>query len=127
MNEQKPKMLIVEDTQDVAEIIKVAFRRTELDIHHELNGMQGLSYLENTVPNVIVLDLGMPGMSGWEFLGKIREQERLKNIPVIILTAHTDYENRKTGKLLRVSAYLQKPIDLTALRTAVDNAIYLKR
>lgn len=122
-----PHILIVEDTADVAEIIKLAFRRTELNIHHELNGTGGLQYLETNLPDVIVLDLGMPGLSGWEFLDRIRKVDNLKNIPVIILTAHIDAENRQISKRYDVAAYLQKPIDLTALRNAIDDTIYLKR
>ncbi|TVR21626.1 MAG: response regulator [Anaerolineaceae bacterium] len=121
----KRNVLIVEDSPEVAEIIKVAFRRTELEIHHEANALNALTYLQSHKPDVIILDLGMPGMSGWEFLRNIRSQDHLSDIPVIILTAHTDHENRKTGRLLRVSAYLQKPIDLTALRNAIDDALYL--
>lgn len=121
----KRNVLIVEDSLDVAEIVKVAFRRTEIEIHHEANALNALKYLQSNKPDAIILDLGMPGMSGWEFLRNIRAQEDFVDIPVIILTAHTDHENRKTGQLLRVSAYLQKPIDLTALRNAIDDALYL--
>ncbi len=127
MSKQTPHILIVEDTVDVAEIIKLAFRRTELFIHHELNGMDGLKYLETNLPDVIVLDLGMPGLSGWEFLDRVRLVDHLKNIPVIILTAHVDAENRQISKRYNVAAYLHKPIDLGALRNAIDDSIYLKR
>src|SRR5690606_27569195 len=99
----------------------------ELTIHHAVDGLKALAFLQDCVPDVIILDLGMPGMNGWQLLEKIREQEALQAIPVIVLTAHSDYENRKTGKLFQVSAYLQKPIDLVALRNALDNAIYLRQ
>ena len=122
-----PHLLVVEDAPEVADIIRIAFRRTEIIIDHALNGMRALEYLETCRPQAIILDLAMPGMHGWDFLEKIRAVEAYQNIPVIVLTAHTDYENRKTGKLMRVHAYLQKPIDLVQLRTAVDNAVYLKQ
>lgn len=127
MTKEAPHILIIEDTADVAEIIKLAFRRTELNIHHELNGMDALRYLETNLPDVIVLDLGMPGLSGWEFLDHVRVIDHLKKIPVIILTAYVDAESRQTSKRYDVAAYLQKPIDLTALRNAIDDTIYLKR
>jgi CheY-like chemotaxis protein len=123
----KPRILVVEDAPEVADIIRIAFRRTELVIDHVFNAMRALMYLEDHRPHAILLDLGMPGMHGWEFLERIREQDVLRHIPVIVLTAHNDYANRKTGKLFNVNAYLQKPIDLVKLRTAVDNAVYLRQ
>lgn len=119
-------MLLVEDAAEVAEIIKIAFRRTELNVQHCADAPSALEYLEHATPDVIILDIGLPGMNGWQFLDVIREQDNTKNIPIIVLTSFADYQNRKTGRLYDVDTYLTKPIDLSALRTAVDNAIYLR-
>jgi CheY-like chemotaxis protein len=68
----------------------------------------------------------MPGMNGWEFLEIVRDNDRTKDIPVIVLTSYSDSQNRKTGRLFEVAAFMQKPIDLEKLRSVLDNAIYTR-
>jgi DNA-binding response OmpR family regulator len=124
----KPKLLIVEDAPEVVDIIRIAFKRTEIEILHAANGIVGLELFNAHQPTAIILDLGIPGMDGWEFLERVRQDEgHGATVPVIVLTAYGDYNNRKTGKLFNVQVYMQKPIDLGQLRTEVDNAIYLQK
>lgn len=123
----KPTVLIVEDAPEVAQIISIAFRRTEIDFVHCENAFLALDYLKQDRPHAIILDLGLPGMDGWEFLDIIKSNTSTDDIPVIVLTSYSDGKNRKTGKLYQVEAYMQKPFDLERLRVELDNAIYIRR
>jgi len=120
-------MLIVEDAEEVADIIQIAFRHTEIEIHYRNSGYSALDFLESRTPDVIILDIGMPDMSGWDFLEIMKKDTTQRDIPVIILTAYNDSTNRKIASANGVSAFLKKPIDLNELRGAVDKAIYLHR
>lgn len=124
---RRPLMLIVEDAEEVADIIQIAFRNTEIEIHYRNSGHSALDFLESRTPDVIILDIGMPDMSGWDFLEIMKKDITQRDIPVIILTAYNDSTNRKIASANGVSAFLKKPIDLNELRGAVDKAIYLHR
>ena len=83
------EILLVEDDQDSAEIITRAATQAGHKIRHANNGLEGLRALKENRPDVIVLDLMMPEMDGFEFLREIRNSEDFRNIPVIVVTAKT--------------------------------------
>ena len=114
--------LIVEDSPEVATIIELSLRPTGMTFVHVENGPQALEYLSHQQPNLIILDIGLPGMDGWEVLDRMREQN-LSNIPIIVMTAHADSGSRKTGKLYMVDAYLTKPVSPAVIRETVERVM----
>ncbi len=105
-----PIVLIVEDTDYIADIATRAIQQLGLDTHHCLTAEAAIEYMEqNLLPDVIILDISMPGMNGWEFLEVMKKYEETKTIPVIISTVHSDAANRTIGKLRDVDRYLIKP------------------
>ncbi len=123
MMSNKPVILIVEDAGDVAQLVRVILRKFDLEIHHVDNGQSGLVFLESTIPDLIILDIAMPVMNGWQFLEMVRELPDRRQIPVIMLTAHTDSGNRMVGQMEAVAAYLTKPIAPDELRGAVTRVL----
>lgn len=123
MMSNMPVILIIEDADDVAQLVRVILRKFDLDIHHVDNGQSGLVFLESTLPDLMILDIAMPIMNGWQFLEMVRESPDRRRIPVIMLTAHTDSGNRMVGQMEAVSAYLTKPIDPNELRRAVTRVL----
>lgn len=119
-------MLIIEDVFEVANIIQIAFRKTELDIHYVDSGESALKFLESTIPDIIILDIGMPNMNGWEFLEIIRNNSETAKIPVLILTSYADSTNREIAQEKDIRAFLSKPIDLNQLRGEIDKILYIK-
>ena len=85
---EKPFALIVEDDRDIValfrHVLDLAGYRTEI----VLNGKVAAELLASTTPDIVLLDLGLPGMPGGEILMMMRADERLKNVPVVIITAH---------------------------------------
>ena len=85
---EKPVALIVEDDRDILalfrHVLDLAGYRTEIVMH----GKVAVEHLSKTTPDIVLLDLGLPGVSGSEILVMMRADERLKNVPVVIITAH---------------------------------------
>jgi diguanylate cyclase (GGDEF)-like protein len=85
---EKPFALIVEDDRDIValfrHVLDLAGYRTEIVLH----GKVAAEVLASSTPDIVLLDLGLPGMSGGEILGMMRADERLKNVPVVVITAH---------------------------------------
>lgn len=106
-------VLVVEDSEDAGEIICAALATTGRSPVRVRNGMEALEFLlANESPDLIVLDLMMPVLSGWELLALIRRHSRLAKVPVIVTSA-TD--ERPSGAV----AYLPKPFGVDALFAAV--------
>lgn len=110
--------LIVEDALDLAELLRATLRRMNITVHHESHGSRALTRYETVKPNLVLLDIHLPDISGWQVL------ERLKQIdvampPVIVITAFGDATNRVVGKLHGVTRYLIKPFTPAELEIAV--------
>jgi CheY-like chemotaxis protein len=113
----KPTALIVEDDRDV-----VALFRHVLDIagyHTEivLDGLEAMKRLEESQPNIVLLDLQLPGISGIEILTRMRADERLLNIPVIVITAYPVYA---ASLPVEPDLLLYKPVDINQLSNLVQ-------
>jgi DNA-binding response OmpR family regulator len=113
----KPVALIVEDDRDI-----VALFRHVLDIagyHTEiaLNGKEAMSRLETFQPNIVLLDLQLPGLSGMDILTRIRADDRLKNTPVIVVTA---YPVHASSLPVEPDLLLFKPVDINQLSNLVQ-------
>ena len=74
------------------------------------------------IPDLIMLDIMMPGMNGWEVFDKLRANPSWKNIPVIFLTARTDFLAAHAGGLI-AEDYIEKPVDIKELKTRIDNVL----
>lgn len=107
-----PLALIVEDTVDIAGLIEINLSQIGLECHHAVNGKLALEFLAGKHPDVMLLDIGMPGMNGWEVLENLKDRWPQSNFPVIVLTAFDDPANKLIGKLQdRVYRYMTKPFN----------------
>ncbi len=107
------KLLLVDDEDAFRQIISATLSRRGFIITEAIDGESALSEIINDKPDVVLLDLKMPGMSGIETLQKIREIEPL--LPVIILTGHGDFDSAIAGINLEVVDFIQKPVDVDQL------------
>jgi len=92
MDEEQKKILIVEDDVFVRDIYNIKFQKEGFAVTLATNGVEALERLEKFIPDIILLDIIMPYMNGMEVLKKIKGDEQLKNIPVIMLTNISDKE-----------------------------------
>jgi CheY-like chemotaxis protein len=109
-------ILLVEDDQVDAMTVTRAFKeiRVTNPIVHRENGEDALNYLEDDSdekPCIILLDLNMPIMNGIEFLQAVKNDERFRNIPVVVLTTSDEQQDKVNSFNLSVAGYVSKPVD----------------
>ncbi len=124
-------ILLIEDNPDDVELTLHAFQKNHManDVVVASDGAEGLDYLFGTgkyagrntddAPTLILLDLQLPKIGGLEVLRKVREDERTKRIPVVILTTSDEEEDIVNGYNGGVNSYLRKPVDFTEFMNAV--------
>ncbi len=119
-------VLIVEDNADVAEYMTMLLKtRYRLAIAHD--GMKGLEMATQLVPDIIVTDVIMPRMDGYELCQAVKQSDVLNHIPVIIVTAKTTQADKLRGLQLGVDAYIYKPFDAEELAVSVGNLLEKSR
>jgi DNA-binding response OmpR family regulator len=136
MNEKRAKILCVEDDRDTAALICEELVDRGFDVEAAYNGRDGLAAILRAPPDLVLSDIGMPGMSGFDLLERLTAMEpRFQQMPFVFLTALGDHDNELKGWKLGADDYLTKPVDydvLAALITArlsrvARNAVWPKR
>ena len=107
--EKKTKILVVDDDPVIRGLIKSIFMNSEFDINEADSGEMALEILPNIMPDIILLDIIMSGMDGFEVLKSIRSDERLKYIRIILLSSKSDINERLKGYGLGTDDYMTKP------------------
>lgn len=103
------KILTVDDSRTIRMIVKKAFQQYNCDIVEAENGIEGLALAAKEKPDLIILDITMPVMTGIEMLEKLKENPELKDIPVIMLTAESGRDNVMSIVKMGVRDYIVKP------------------
>ncbi len=115
-NEKRPKILVIDDDKDIRFIITEILDQSGYEVFTAGSGQQGLDLAAQMVPNLIILDLMMPGMDGWTVLTKLQHKPAIADIPVIILSGASGLEMAMS---LGAAAVLFKPIDGTLLTAEI--------
>jgi len=119
----QPNILIVDDTVEYGELVQASLMRSGLQADYVHSGQLALDYLNERTPDVMLLDIGMPGMNGWAVLDEIKVRYPQATFPVIVLTAFNDPANKLVGKFQQqVYRYCTKPTDLRTLANTVLEA-----
>src|ERR1700687_1279267 len=121
-----PRVLIVDDERRNAELLKVMLTPEGYQFLTASNGAEALDLLANQQPDIILLDVMMPGMDGYQVVGKIKENPATRNIPVIMLTALDDRNSKMLGLNAGAEDFLTKPVDRAELCVRVRNLLRLK-
>lgn len=112
LNSEKKKILIIDDEFGILEVIQAYLLKEDYEVYTSTNGKQGYLLFEQTKPDIVVLDLMLPDMTGEEICTKIREKS---NTPIIMLTAKKELEDRIHGLELGADDYLVKPFSTKEL------------
>lgn len=121
-----PTVLIVEDTQELAEVISATLERMDMRTFHETHGNKALTAFHELNPEVVLLDISLPDMTGWKIMDAIKKrlEETNGRMPiVIVITAYDDPANRLVGKLQGIHSYLIKPFTSDEIEKAVIQAL----
>lgn len=125
-----PSALIVEDAFELAEILQITLRRLKIDAVHESFGNRATERYTELKPDLVLLDISLPDIPGWQVLENIKEHNRVTASPmpiVIVITAFGDPANRLIGKLQGVYRYLIKPFTPREVEQIVKEALSKNR
>jgi putative two-component system response regulator len=124
---KKAKILIVDDYPDNHRLIKTYFVNEPYEIVSATNGHEALYMVENDKPDLILLDIVMPGMDGFEVCKRLKDNRDTFLIPVVMITALEDASNKIRGIELGVDDFITKPIQLIELKARVASLLKVKR
>jgi signal transduction histidine kinase len=128
MQEYEPIILVVDDTEDNLDLLEFALKRRPVKMLRASSGQECLVIAEQQRPDIILLDIQMPEMNGFETLKRLRANPATAKIPVVFLTAQRkDADSIATGLALGAEQYLTKPIDTDELLVRTKMLIQLKR
>jgi Signal transduction histidine kinase len=121
-NKSSPILLIVEDHPDLRQFIKNEFENT-FNVIEASDGNAGLDSAINSIPDIIISDIMMPGLDGIELCKRLKTDEKTSHIPVILLTARTASEQVVEGLETGADDYIPKPFSISILRARVNNLL----
>ena len=124
MGEQDPaRILVADDDPVIVRLLEVNFRLEGYDVETAAHGEEALTKARELQPALILLDVMMPGVDGWEVARRLQEDDRTKDIPVLFLSARAQEEDRRKGLELGVTEYVTKPFDPGELVTLVQRCL----
>ena len=112
-------MLVVEDSAGIRRLIDVCLRPARIEVIMREDGPTGLTAAVEDPPDLLVLDIGLPEMDGWQVLDRLRADERTKRLPVLVLTAHAEEESRRRADRGGANAFVTKPFQPAEFRRLV--------
>lgn len=125
-NSNLKRVLCIEDEVEMIELIRLILGREEFEVMGAMGGEQGLEVMKKNRPDLVLLDLMMPDMDGWEVYRYMKASKELSNIPVIIVTAKAQSIDKALGlKVAKVDDYITKPFGPQELLESV-NRIFVK-
>lgn len=117
------KILVIEDQESVRENIASILEFEGFDFHTSANGIQGLQDIKGFQPDLIICDIMMPDMDGYEVLRRLKEEEQFANIPFIFLTARTTINEMRYGMTIGADDYITKPFSASDLIAAIQTRL----
>jgi DNA-binding response OmpR family regulator len=123
----RPIILVVEDDHDTADMLKAYFEAQGYQTHWASWGRDAIRLAEEKLPDLILLDIRLPDMDGYEVCRQVRGQRRTGQVPIIFLTEHGERGDRLAGLQLGAVDYVTKPFDIQELKLRVRNALKRSR
>ena len=120
------KILVIDDEPLVVEVLKIRLRMNNYQVITACDGVEGVERALREKPDLIILDIVMPGLDGYQVCQKLKEDGKTKTIPVIILTALGQSAERKKGFSFGAYDYIFKPYDDEELLNSIERALKYK-
>jgi two-component system alkaline phosphatase synthesis response regulator PhoP len=119
----KTKILVIDDDQDLAMGLRVRLRANNFATVFATDAISAISQAKNETPDLILLDLGLPGGDGFLVMERLNNIESLASIPVIVLSARDPQANKERALAAGAKAYFQKPVDNDELLAAIRKTL----
>ena len=119
------KVLLVDDTRTLLSLIQVYLMGWSITFLEAKDGVEGLRLAKENKPDLVISDVRMPGMDGFELTAAIRSDPALHEVPIILLTSLNDEASRRKGRLVGATTFLTKPVSVEELRRQVGTLLKL--
>jgi DNA-binding response OmpR family regulator len=123
VSEMPPKVLVIDDEAPIRLLCRVNLEAEGMEVVEAADGPTGLELARTEQPDVILLDVMMPGLDGWEVLQRLFEDEQTKEIPIVFLTARAELRDRARGLELGGLDYVTKPFNPIELAPLVQDLL----
>ncbi len=125
-NQDKPLILTIEDDKDLRQYLVLEIEDSYSVIQAQ-DGLSGYELAVDRIPDLIICDVMMPVMDGYEFCQRCKNDQRTSHIPIILLTAQTSEEKQKDGLLAGADDYITKPFNPDLLKLRIENLLNVRR
>jgi CheY-like chemotaxis protein len=121
--ERLPTVALVEDDENTREVFRTILEHTGHRVVEAGDGFAGVDLIRDEMPDVVLLDLGLPGLDGRGVVAKLKADPRTAAVPIIVVTAAAEEDTRRWALHLGCNDFLEKPVELRALTQAVDRCL----
>jgi DNA-binding response OmpR family regulator len=127
MAKEPKKVLCIEDDQEMIDLIKLILERKGFQFVGAVGGREGLEAIAREKPDLVLLDIMMPDMDGWDVYRQMKASEEFKNLPVIVVTAKAQSIDKVLGlHIAKVDDYVTKPFGPKELLRSIDKVLGLE-
>ena len=113
-------VLVIDDVKSVLQLIRAALIDHPVDVLTAADGGSGLALAQELTPDLILLDLALPVMDGWDILAALRSDPATSSVPVVIVTAHGDSDTASRAREAGADGFISKPFRPTELRRIIE-------
>ncbi len=121
MTQNHPTILYIEDNRDNRKLVNRVLSAAGFDVIGVCDGFAGLDYVQNQTPDLILIDLQLPQIDGYTVTSKLRELSRLRETPIVALTANVLKEDRERSFQAGCNGFINKPINVDLLPRQVES------
>lgn len=128
MAENIRHVVYIEDEQEMIDLVKLILARKHIEVSGAAGGKEGIEIIQRTLPDLVLLDLMMPEMDGWEVYHQLKANEATRHIPVIVVTAKAQKIDRVLGlHIAKVDDYIAKPFSPNELLDSIQKVFEKNR
>jgi DNA-binding response OmpR family regulator len=117
------KILVADDETNVRHLLRSALEARGFEVIEAANGAEAIRAVWDRHPDLVILDVMMPGMSGYDICEVLKENPESEAVPILMLTGRNGIDEHRTGKRLGADGYMTKPFDLPRLLERVDDLV----
>ncbi len=121
--ERNKTVLVVDDEPDIRLILQARLEAAGYRVETAGNGLEALNRIRTQPPDLVILDLMLPGMDGFAVCAMLKRDQRFSHIPIVILSARSQVQDKKTGASLGADAYITKPFQPQELLSTIEQLI----
>jgi DNA-binding response OmpR family regulator len=122
-NDGAPTILIVDDEEDIRSVLSTRLERAGFRVSTAGTGMEALNHIRATAPDLMILDIMLPGIDGMAVCGMVKHDQRFSRIPVVMMTARSQPQVQRRSMKLGADAYINKPFKAEDLIETVRNLL----